>query len=128
MRILLIIMLIGSATGLVWAQDCEQNLADSKREYFNGRFQEVLDLLTDCKDNFQRKDEKKESLELLCNSNLVLDNHEAADQYMEELLQLDPLYQPRNTDLVEFRELYDSYEIQTKFNYMIMLYHTIALH
>ncbi len=91
-------------------------MAEAQRAYFNGNFNQVHSLISNCHHNSFNKDDKRVALELLINSSLILNNSEQADQYMEQLLAEYPLYKSRETDLVEFRRLLDTYELRTRFN------------
>ncbi len=116
MNKLLYLLLLALLPSIARAQECQDKLQEAKRAYFNGNFEQVNSSLEDCYQSGLEGEEKKEALELLVNANLVLDNNQSADNYMQELLKEYPLYQPRSTDLVEFQELYKSYEIRTKWN------------
>ena len=113
-RQLLFISIVLNFTSGVQAQDCFRNLQDARRDYINGNFERVISLLSPCAD--LTGEDQKEALELLINSNLILDHHDQADQYMMNLLQAFPLYQDRPSDLIEFQHLFESYEIRTKYN------------
>lgn len=101
------------------AQGCLDNIEDASRAYYNGRFEEVISLL-DCDiSEFDKKDQT-DILELLIKSNLLLENNEPADQYMAELLTINPLYQPRTSDILLYRELYETYSIINTWNFGIV--------
>ena len=99
------------------AQNCSDNLEQAKRAYFNGNFQTVENLLRTCVTTEWNAREKTEALEILIKSNLLLKNKEAADQDMKELLSVTPLYEVRESDLVEFKNLFGEYEIRTRWNF-----------
>ena len=98
----------------VMAQNCSQNLADATRSYYNGQFREVTQKLDGCIEELS-KEEKTQGLKLLVDTHLVLGETEKADEYMYELLSVDPDFKSSETDLVEFQNLYNSYLIVSRF-------------
>jgi len=103
-----------------YAQNCAQNLEDAKRSYYNAQFREVVPLLEECFAYSFDREQNIAALELLVNTNLLLNENEQADEYMAKLLNADPLYEVDEGDLVEFRNLFDSYEVVSKYSFGIM--------
>ena len=100
----------------VEAQNCSQNLEDAKRAYYNGQFSEVLPGIENCLDRFSRE-EQSEAYRLLVNNCLVLGQSEAADRHMSLLLESDPTYFPRENDLAEFNNLFNTYNIVPNYSF-----------
>ena len=90
------------------AQNCSQSLEDATRAYYNGQFREVEPALSNCLENELEKAEKIEALKLLTNTQLLLNNSEKADEYLLQLLTVDPNYQLRESDLIEFKNFLGS--------------------
>lgn len=109
--ILLLIYNIGQAQ----AQNCSQNLEDARRAYYNGQFREVLPKIESCLDQFT-KGEQSEAYKLLVDNFLVLGENETADRYMSWLLKVDPTYSTRESDLVEFRNLFNTYQVTSRYS------------
>lgn len=101
---------------VAYAQNCSENLEQAKRAYFNGNFQQATDLLQSCVETEWNQREKTEALEILIKSNLIQLKKETADQYMMSLLSVSPLYAVRESDLIEFKNLFNEYEIRTRWN------------
>ncbi len=99
------------------SQDFAANLEEARRAYYNGRFEEVNKLLVEYIGDDLPHSEKQEAFELLVKTNLMLSNENKADEYMGLLLSHDPLYAVGSSELLAFRELYDSYFIKTRFNF-----------
>ena len=102
------------------AQNCSHKLQSAQRAYLNGKFSEVVRLLQECSETFENVRDAQLSYELMINAHLLLDEQAAADKKMLELLTFFPLYQPRSTDLVEFRDLFSSYEIRKKWSFSLV--------
>ncbi|MFY0627257.1 MAG: PorT family protein [Reichenbachiella sp.] len=120
-----------------FGQSCNQNLTEAKRSFFDGQFDKINILIADCYQHQLNKSDKIDALELLINANLMLNKKQKADQYLNELLTLEPLYETSESDLIEFKELHNSYSIKTKFNigfqlganfpkYQVLQYNSIA--
>ena len=122
-----------------WAtsQDCNQNLESANRAYYNGQFEKIEPLLSGCIESGFDKQQKAEALRLLINSFLVLKKDQTADKYLDQLLKTQPEYELKSNDLPEFRKLYETYKIKTRFtigflggilfpDYQIMRYHSYA--
>jgi hypothetical protein len=99
------------------AQSCLENLNDASRAYYNGSFQAVIDLLSNCDYSAIEQNSRTEILELLIKAHLLRDNERSADSLMNSLLLVNPLYQPMVTDILIYRELYDSYTMINRFNF-----------
>jgi tetratricopeptide (TPR) repeat protein len=111
--LLLIILLVGLDKSL--AQNCSQKLEDAKRAYFNGNLREVKPSLTDCLDNGLENEELIEGLKLMVNTHLLLNDNEQADLFLSRLLKVDPAHSLRESDLIEFENLFNTYEIMPRF-------------
>ncbi|MFY0607037.1 MAG: outer membrane beta-barrel protein [Cyclobacteriaceae bacterium] len=109
-RVVLIISIWLIASG-VFAQDCERNLQDARRAYLNGNFNQVVTLLQSCPAQLTNSDDQKNAYELLINAHLITEELRIADSLMNALLTKFPLYTTRSTDLFEFQQLYESYQI-----------------
>ncbi len=103
----------------VFSQSCEQKLEDAKRAWFNAQFREVENLLSGCLNGELAKDDRFDAYKLMVDSKLLLNEEAEADIYMEKLLSLDPNYQPREVDLAEFKQLYNSYDLRNKYSFGI---------
>jgi hypothetical protein len=120
-----------------YGQNCQKNLDDAKRAYFNGNFLEVERLIIPClKNGFDQRD-KEDALKLLTNIKLIANDDEVADQYMADLLTVNPQHQVRSTDITEFQRLFDTYKLTTRYSvglvaginfsdYQIMKYQSLA--
>lgn len=106
-----ILLLVGQAR----AQNCSQNLQDALRSYLNGQFGEVSTKLEGCIDQLSRE-EKSEALKLLTDTYLVLGETETADSYLQQLLTHNPDFKTRESDLVELRNLRDTYYLSPQYN------------
>jgi hypothetical protein len=129
--------LLFSLSVVVNGQDCNINLDESRRAYYDGKFNQVISLLKDCVEKLQSNSEKAESLELLSKSSLMLNENEEAEKYMKELLTVNPLFVVRESELIVFKNLYKEFEIRTRFNvgaeiggnlqqYTVLQYHSYA--
>jgi hypothetical protein len=118
-------------------QSCQQKLEDAKRAWFNGQFQEVEALLSGCLNGELAKEDRFDAYKLMVDTKLLQNEEAEADIYMEKLLALDPNYQTREVDLAEFKQLYSTYDLRTKYlfgisagalfpNYVIMHHHSRA--
>ena len=94
-------------TFLANAQDCRMQLENANRAFYDGNFEEIEVLLGGCYSSLDGGD-REEALELLINASLMLNEDERADGYMNELLSLNPIYQPNSSDLVEFQRLHET--------------------
>lgn len=98
-------------------QDCQRNLDEAQRAYYNGNLEIVVSTLQECVSNNQLNTEDHESaLELLINSLLLLNEDEEADKYMLQLLKINPLYKVRSNELVKFKRLFESYRMKPTYN------------
>lgn len=93
------------------ALDCERNLQDARRAYLNGNFNQVVTLLLNCPSQLINSDDQKDAYELLINVHLITDELGIADSLMKALLTKFPLYTTRSTDLFEFQQLFESYQM-----------------
>ncbi len=121
MKPLFIILVFSLVTSASFAQSCEQKLEDAKRAWFNGQLREVETLLSGCLNGELAKEDRFDAYKLMVDAKLLLNEEVEADIYMEKLLSLDPKYQPKEVDLAEFKQLYASYDIRTKFTYGISI-------
>ena len=119
------------------SQSCSQKLEEAKGSFYKGQLREVENILSSCLENGFDNEDQVEALRLLVNTQLLLNNTEQADLYMQELLTADPTYQVKESDLVEFKRLYETFEIRSNYtlgittgvqlpDYIIMRYHSIA--
>ena len=111
--------IIGLLTLMSWSlaadgQDCLENLDRAQQSYFDGAFGRVGELIGSCYQELDGND-KSTALRLLINASLLTRQNDQADTYMQELLDHEPLTESRSTDIVEFKELLNSYEIKTKY-------------
>jgi len=135
-RLLALCSLLLAPCSLLLAQeDCQQKLEEANRAYYNGQLSEIESILGSCVQSGFDKPDKQDALKLLINSSLVLAEDERADTYMAQFLVLNPQYELREVDLVEFRKLYSTYEIKTQYtlglsggillpDYVIMRHHS----
>jgi hypothetical protein len=117
MKTLIFTLLIISATSSILAQTCQQKLEDAKRAWFNGQLREVENLLEGCLDKELAKDDRFAAYKHMVDARLLL--NEDADVYMQQLLALNPNYQPKAVDLAEFKQLYGTYDLRTKYAFGI---------
>lgn len=96
---------------------CEKKLQDAQRAYLNGELPEVETHLHGCLDDQLSKRDRFDAYKLMVDSKLLLNEDEEADLYMSQLLAIDPNYEPRELDLEEFKVLYTTYDLRTKFAY-----------
>ena len=100
------------------AQTCQNSLAEANRAYYNGQLQQVSQILEPCLNSTAfNKEDRVTALKLLVNTRLLQNQDEQADQYLQEFLTLDPTYELREDDLAEFKNLYQTYEIRTKYSF-----------
>jgi hypothetical protein len=118
MKSLFIILLISLSYSVSFAQNCQQYLSDATRAYYNGQLREVESSLEGCLKDLEKED-RFDALKLLVNTSLLLNEDEKADGFMKELLALNPQYTLRKDDLVEFRNLFNEYEIISKYTFGI---------
>ena len=119
------------------SQNCSQKLEEAKGSYYMGQLREVETILSGCLENGFTRAEKIEALKLLTNTHLLLTNGEEADNYMQQLLRIDPNHLSREGDLQEFKSLINSYDIISKYtigitsgvqrpDYLIMRHQSLA--
>lgn len=101
------------------SQDCIQNLESANRAYYNGQFEKIEQLLAGCIETGFDKLQKTEALKLLVNSFLILRDDEAAGKYLYRLLKTEPEYDLQSNDIPEFRKMYETYRIRTRFTFGI---------
>ena len=101
------------------AQSCEQKLEDAKQAWHTGQLSQVESLLSGCLNGELAKDDRFDAYKLMVDAKLLLNEEADADIYMEKLLTLDPNYQPKEVDLAEFKLLFDSYEVVSKYSFGI---------
>lgn len=112
-RATILILLLSSNVPSI-AQSCSQKLEEAKRAYYNGQFDDVHAELSGCL-NQMTKVEKVEALKLITDTYLLQGKTALADSSLYQLLTVDPEYVGRESDLVEFQNLYKQYKIQTQF-------------
>lgn len=110
---LLVLLLLATTPAL--AQDCGQNLEDSRRAFYDGRFDQVITLLEPCHTRFESVADKTASLELLTKASLMLNETDKAETYMKALLTTNPLFTVREGDLIVFKRLFEQFEIRTRY-------------
>jgi len=96
------------------AQSCSQNLEDAKPAYYNGQWREVVSKLDGCLTSLS-KPEQIEAYKLLVDTQLVFGESDEADKFMKQFLQINPYYEVRESDLAELKELYNSFQIKTRY-------------
>lgn len=100
------------------AQTCQQKLGEATRAYHNGQLREVVLILEHCITTKELdKQDKIAALKLMVNANLLLNLEGEADRYLQEFLTLNPTYELRDDDLAEFKSLYASYDVRTKYTF-----------
>lgn len=104
-----------------FSQSCQEKLQDAERAYLNGALPEVETHLQGCLDSELSKEDRFDAYKLMVDSKLLLNEDESADIYMQKLLSLDPNYKPREVDLDEFKALYNTYDLRTKYTYGLSL-------
>lgn len=107
------ILLIGLTSLHILGQDCYQNLEDAQIAYYDGKFDRAIELLKDCKKNALEKADQLTRMHLLINAYILDKNIEAAEKLMKELLTHNPSYHIKSSDLPEFRQLFEEFEIKT---------------
>ena len=113
-----LLMLLFLLLPLQWlmGQDCATKLENAKRSYYNGQFSQIEASLLPCLEKGFNSVEKEEALELLAKASVMIENEAKAEEYMLQLLSLNPLYQPRSSDLLDFAELFQRFQVKTRFN------------
>lgn len=102
---------------VVVAQDnCTMTLKKVEQMFDEGRIEEIPTLLQSClKDGFTR-DQKVRAYELIIQTFLVDEKETKAEEYMLQLLQLDPHYKAHASVLIsDFVTLYNSYKTKAVF-------------
>lgn len=90
--------------------ECEKNLQRARSDFAAGKLPEVARRLSDCAfapDG--KRPQRREILSLLLETYLYLDQNQEAERAYEELIALDPFFQP-NDQAPEVDYLMDSYE------------------
>lgn len=101
------IFLTTSALG----QDCNKSFQDANQAYYNGNFEQALQLLKSCE---ELKDKDQEHiLLLLVNASLMSAQKENAAIHMERLLTLNPSFQSKPYYSLEFQKLFSSFSLTT---------------
>lgn len=104
-------------SNLVYGQNCSQKLEEARRAYYNaGQLRQVKPILEGCLDQLS-KEEQVEAYKLLTDSYLVLGETDQADEYLFELLRRNPTYKPRESDLMEFKNLFETYRIVSRYSF-----------
>ncbi|MCK5368179.1 MAG: PorT family protein, partial [Cyclobacteriaceae bacterium] len=100
------------------AQTCQQKLGEATQAYHNGQLREVMQTLEPCIATKELdKQDKIAALKLMVNANLLLNQEDEADRYLQEFLTLNPTYELRDDDLAEFKRLYGTYDVRTKYSF-----------
>jgi len=114
------LMLILSCSFLGIAQDCLNKYEEANRAFYNGNLRVIENLIMPCL-NTVNKDFQEDILKLLINTSLVLHEDEQSENYMKQLLEINPEYIVRSTDLAPFQKLYRTYQIKTKANFGLII-------
>ena len=78
-----------------WAQEkCETALADAERQYNDGGFDEVIQILESCLPEGVKNEDKSKAYRLLSLTYMAKDYLEQAKQSIQKLLELVPNWQP----------------------------------
>lgn len=98
-------------------QECDQQLNSARRAYYSGNLESVIDHLSNCiQHGGIAQEDQEEALKLLINSYLILHQDSMADHNMQKLLQSFPLTRVRSSDLVQYKRLFDTYEVLPHLN------------
>ncbi len=112
------LFLLGSELALAQAP-CTQNLRRGRTLYDEGKFQEMVNLLslTECLRSVYTPEEKQEALKLITLGYIFMDEPAKSDEFMLELLRENPEY-PINpeVDPAEFINLYNTFRTLPIFN------------
>ena len=114
-----IFLLLISSAG--FSQSCQQKLEDAKRASYNGQLQQVETLLAGCLDEELDNEDRFDAYKLMVDAKLLQNDDAAADNYMQKLLALDPNYQPKEVDLEEFKQLYTTYDLRTRYAFGVTI-------
>ncbi len=98
-----------------FGQSCDAKLDEARINYINGNFDDVVRLLSDCAGSLERDQDNLEAFELLINSLQISNQNEEADDLTRALLVYNPLYVAKQTALIPFKRILNSYEIRRKF-------------
>lgn len=98
-------------------QDCKQKYEEANSAFFNGNFDRVEELIKNCLVADLDRSSRFALLQLAIRNSLMLSNTASADDYMKQLLELDPYFQPGDFDPVLFRKIHESYEIEPVLSY-----------
>ena len=118
MKTIIILLMLLFLNRVCEGQTCQQQLGEATTAYYNGQLREVVQLLESCvNSNGLTKHDQIDALKLLANTHILLNQDSEADMYMAKFLSLHPTYELRDDDLAEFRSLYDSYDVRTKYTF-----------
>jgi outer membrane receptor for ferrienterochelin and colicins len=95
-QILCLVAILAIITEIsVFATDCsEVSLAEAKKRYQTGNFDEVINLIIPCLENGFNQNEKAEAYRLLSLTFIAIDSVKSANDAANSLLRINPEYQP----------------------------------
>lgn len=132
---LLLLLLFG---GSLWAQnDCRIALENAQNSFYNGRFQETLELLHSCNQSNTDKALKLQVLELEARAQLMLGSESKSEELMTQILNLDPYYSANETRSANLKPIYDRFQLYSPWqfdayagpsfsNYRVLAWRSIA--
>jgi hypothetical protein len=115
MKRLLIYGVFTCSFNWLWSQSCDARLDDSRIQYVNGDFDQVIETLSSCAGTFSRQQDDLEAYELLINCYILINDTGNADSLINVLLKAYPLHRLKETALSSYRQLFNSYNIERKF-------------
>lgn len=115
-KVLYFLLLVPVA--LVYGQNCQEQLLDAERLYFNGQFDLVIEKLVDC-DQGLTESEEEQRIVLLAQTYLIKGEDSLARASVEELLIMNPLYEVEYGALEKYSNLLDQYDIIPKWSWSL---------
>lgn len=121
-----------------WAQTaCQANLENAQNAFYNGRFEEVIVLLKDCRDAASDKELKVQILELYARAELMRGNGASVEKSVAEILRIDPYYKAYASKSANLAPVFNNYSIRSPWqfdayagpsqsNYRILAWRSIA--
>ncbi len=84
---------------------CDENIRTAQVYYGLGDFEKVIRYLKDCisQQNYSDQSRYQNALVLLSKNYLAFDAYDSAKVYVEKLIELNPSFQSRNNDLIQFQ-------------------------
>jgi outer membrane receptor for ferrienterochelin and colicins len=105
---LIMIFAASMQSGLSYAQNCDEliNIPEAEKKYATGNFDEVIELLSPCIEKGFSKNAQAQAYKLLAMTYLALDSERQAAISIQNLITINPYFDPEFTATPQFKELF----------------------